>query len=309
MAEQEKLQIGFIGVGVMGRGMVKNLLKAGFPVTIYARHPEKVQEVLEAGARLVGSSREVAENSDVVITMVPNSPEVEEVVLGPNGVLEGARAGAVVIDMSTINPATSRKVAERCTEAGVSFLDAPVSGGAWGAENGTLSIMVGGEPEVFERCRPVFAAMGRADAIVNVGPVGAGEAVKLVNNMLGAVITAATAQAFTMGVKAGVDPAIINEVVSKSTGTSWQLQNAFPRNVFNGAFNPGFFTELMHKDIKLVLELGAESGVSVSLADEARRLYEAAIMAGYGRDDYTSVIRPMEQAAGVEVRISPKEGQ
>lgn len=309
MSEGEKLRVGFIGVGTMGRGMVKNLLKAGFPVTIYARNPEKaeVQEVIEAGAKLAESSRAVGESSDVVITIVPNTPEVEEVILGANGVLEGARPGTTIIDMSTINPATSRKVAALCAEKGVSFLDAPVSGGAWGAENGALTIMAGGEKEIFERVYPVFVAMGRADAILHIGPVGSGEVVKIVNNMLGAIITAATSEAFTMGVKAGADPAIMAEVVGKSSGASWQLANAFPRNIFSGAFQPGFFTELMYKDVGLALELGAETGASVTLAEQARRLYAAAIEAGYGRADYTSVIRPMEQTAGVEVRIPSSE--
>jgi 3-hydroxyisobutyrate dehydrogenase len=307
MVENKKLQVGFIGVGTMGRGMVNNLLKAGFPVTIYARHPSKVQDVVEAGAKLVSSSKAVAENAEIVITMVPNSPEVEEVILGPEGVLEGAKPDTVVVDMSTINPATSRKVAAQCAEKKVAFLDAPVSGGSWGAENGTLVIMAGGEATIFERCRPVFEAMGRSDAIFHVGPVGSGEVVKLVNNMLSAIITAATGEAFAMGVKAGLDPAIIYEVVGKSSGSSWQLLNAFPRNVFSGAFLPGFFTELMYKDVGISLELGAETGIPLTLAEQAFRLYAATIEAGYGRDDYTSVIRPIEAAAGIEVRIPPQE--
>jgi 3-hydroxyisobutyrate dehydrogenase len=291
--------------------MVKNLLKNGFPVTVYARHPEKpdVQGVIAQGAVLAESSREVAEKSDVVITIVPNTPEVEEVILGQNGVLEGAHSGLTVIDMSTINPATSRKVAAVCAEKGVAFLDAPVSGGAWGAENGTMTIMAGGEKADFEKALPVFRAMGREDAIIHIGPVGSGEVVKIVNNMLGAIITAATSEAFTMGVKAGVDPALMAEVVGKSSGASWQLANAFPRNIFSGAFQPGFFTELMHKDVGLALELGAETGVPVTLAETAHRLYTAAIEAGYGRADYTSVIRPIEQAAGVEVRVKQTETQ
>jgi len=303
VAENQVTRVGFIGVGTMGRGMVKNLLKAGFAVTIYARHPEKVQDVIEAGAKLAVSSKAVAENSEVVITIVPNTPQVEEVILGPGGVLEGARPGMTVIDMSTVSPATSRKVAAKCVEQGVGFLDAPVSGGMIGADNGTLSIMVGGEAETFARCRPVFAAMGRDEAIINVGPVGQGEVVKIVNNMLGAIITAATAEAFTMGVKAGGDPQVMAQIVGMSSGASWQLANAFPRNIFSGAFAPGFFTELMHKDVGLAIELGGANGVPVTLAEQAHQLYTAALEAGYGRDDYTSVIRPIEKIAGVEVRV------
>lgn len=164
-SKEQTLKVGFIGVGTMGQGMVRNLLKAGFEVTIYARNPQKVQEVVSLGATLVNSSREVAEASDVTITIVPNSPQVEEVILGANGVLEGAKAGSVIVDMSTINPETSRKVAALCAEKGIAFLDAPVSGGSVGADTGTLTIMAGGDKETFERCVPVFRGMGREDAI------------------------------------------------------------------------------------------------------------------------------------------------
>jgi len=295
-------KIGLVGVGTMGRGMVKNLLEAGFGVMIYARSPEKVQDVVQAGATLADSIKAVAENCDIIITMVPNTPEVEEVILGENGLLTGAKSGTIIVDMSTINPATSRKVAARCAEKGVAFMDAPVSGGSVGAETGTLTIMAGGDEATFERCLPAFKAMGREDAIYHIGPVGSGEVVKIINNVLGATIAAITSQAMVMGVKAGVDPEVIAEVVGKSSGANWQLSGAFPRNVFSGAFKPGFFTALMNKDIGLALELGNELGVPITVAEEARKLYFAAIEAGYGRDDYTSIIRPLEDQAGVEVR-------
>src|SRR5256886_16501190 len=184
------MQLGFIGIGVMGRPMTLNLLKAGHEVTIFARHPEKpeVQEVLNAGAKLAPSSRAVAITSDMVITMVPNSAQVEEVVNGPQGILEGARKGLVIIDMSTIAPSTSRKLAEIAAERGVHFLDAPVSGGSQGAENGALTIMVGGEREIFEQVRPVLVAMGKKENIFYDGRHGAGEGGKIVNKMLCGVI-------------------------------------------------------------------------------------------------------------------------
>ncbi len=303
MSNDSGLKVGLVGVGTMGQGMVKNLLKAGFPVTIYARSPEKVQDVIQAGAVLAESSKAVAEASDVIITIVPNTPEVEEVILGTNGVLEGAQSGAVIVDMSTINPATSRKLSALCTAKGVSFLDAPVSGGSVGAQNGTLTIMVGGEQSVFERVLPVFKAMGREEAIVHIGPVGAGETVKIINNVLGAIIAAACSEALVMGVKAGLDPEMTAKIVGMSSGANWQLANAFPRNVFSGAFQPGFFTELMHKDVGLAMELGEENGVPMTMAAQARPIYQAALDAGFGRDDYTAIIRPIEQAAGVEVRV------
>src|SRR5690348_16333620 len=245
------MQVGFIGIGVMGRPMTLNLLKAGHDVTIYARHPEKpeVQEVLQAGARLAPSSRAVAIASEIVITMVPNSAQVEEVVAGPNGILDGARKGLIIIDMSTISPATSRKMAEIAATKGAHFLDAPVSGGSQGAEQGTLTIMVGGEHAVFEHVLPVLEAMGKKEKIVYVGPSGSGEIIKIVNNMLVGTIAAATAEAFVLGVKAGVDVDTMAKVIGISTGASWQLSNQFPLRAFNGNFNPGFMTNLLHKDL------------------------------------------------------------
>ena len=300
--QNAKIQVGFIGVGTMGRGMVKNLLKEGFPVNIFARNPEKVQDIVELGAKLVKSKAEVAKLSNIIITMVPNSPEVEEVILGEDGLLSEAQPSTVIVDMSTISPATSRKVAEACAAKGVEFMDAPVSGGSIGADTGNLTIMAGGNKATFERCLPVFEAMGRKEAIYHLGPVGAGETVKIVNNVLSGIIAAAASQALTMGMKAGADVAQMAEVVGNSSGASWQLANAFPRNVFSGAFKPGFFTELMHKDVGLARELGVAMGVEMTLADEAYKLYQAAIDAGYNREDYTAVIKPIEQAVGIEVR-------
>src|SRR5690348_18334448 len=175
------MQLGFIGIGVMGRPMTLNLLKAGHDVTVYARHPDKpeIQEVLNAGAKLAPSSRAVAMASEVVITMVPNSMQVEEVVAGPQGILEGSRKDLVIIDMSTIAPAMSRKLAENAATRGVHFLDAPVSGGSQGAINGTLTIMVGGDREILERVRPILEAMGKKENIFYVGPTGTGEIVKI----------------------------------------------------------------------------------------------------------------------------------
>jgi 3-hydroxyisobutyrate dehydrogenase len=299
-------RIAFVGVGTMGRGMVKNLLKAGFEVIIFARNPEKVSEILEAGAVLADSSRAAMEQADLGITMVPNTPEVEEVILGTDGLLEGAKPGSVIVDMSTINPETSRRVSAKCREKNVDFMDAPVSGGSMGAENGTLAIMAGGEAETYERILPVFKAMGREDAIFHIGPVGSGETVKILNNMLAAVSAAMSAEALVMGLKAGVNPEIITVVIGKSSGQNMQLTQVFPRQVFTGAFKPGFFTELMHKDLGLSIELGEATGVAATLAQEARKLYTAALEAGFGRDDYTSVIRPLELASGVVVRTNQK---
>lgn len=298
------MQIGFIGIGVMGRPMTLNLLKAEHQVTIYARHAEKpgVQEVLNAGAKLAPSPRAVAMASDIVITMLPNSPQVEEVVAGPQGILEGARKGLIIIDMSTIAPAVSRKLAQEAAARGAHMLDAPVSGGSQGAVNGTLTIMVGGEREIFEQVRPVLEAMGKKENIVHVGPNGSGQVIKLVNNMLVGAIAAAIAESFVLGVKAGADVDTMAKIIGASAGASWQLANQFPLRAFNGSFQPGFMTDLLHKDLGLALDLAAENSTPVAMTALSRQMYEMARAAGYGREDYTSLLKVLEQMVGVEVR-------
>jgi len=298
------MQIGFIGIGVMGRPMTLNLLKAGHHVTIFARHPDKpeVQEVINAGAKLAPSPRAVAMASEMVITMVPNSMQVEEVVTGPNGILEGARKGLIIIDMSTIAPTMSRKLAQLASTRGVHFLDAPVSGGSQGAVNGALTIMVGGEREIFEQARPVLEAMGKKENIFHVGPTGAGEVVKIVNNILCGAIAAAIAESFVLGVKAGADVDTMAKVIGVSSGASWQLSNQFPLRAFNGSFQPGFMTDLLHKDLGLALDLAAENTTPTPMTALSRQMYEMARASGYGREDYTALLKVLEQMAGVEVR-------
>ena len=298
------MQVGFIGIGVMGRPMTLNLLKAGHQVTIYARHPDKpaVQEVLQAGAHEAPAPRAVAIASEIVITMLPNSPQVEEVVSGPQGILEGARKGLIIIDMSTIAPSMTQKLAQEAASRGVRFLDAPVSGGSQGAINGTLTIMVGGEKEAFEQALPVLQAMGKKENIFYVGPSGSGEVVKIANNILTGAIAAATAEAFVLGVKAGADVETMAKIIGVSTGASWQLSNQFPLRAFNGSFQPGFMTDLLHKDLGLALDLASENKTPTPLTALTRQMYEMSRAEGYGRDDYTSVLRVLEKMAGVEVR-------
>jgi 3-hydroxyisobutyrate dehydrogenase len=300
------MQIGFIGIGVMGRPMTLNLMKAGHSVTIFARHPEKpeVQEVLQAGAVLAPSSRAVAIASDLVITMLPNSSQVEEVVSGPQGVLEGARKGLTIVDMSTIAPSVSRKLAEVAAKSAVHFLDAPVSGGSQGAINGTLTIMVGGQREIFEQARGVLEAMGKPENIFYVGPQGAGEVVKLVNNILVGAISAAIAESFVLGVKAGAGAETMARIIGVSTGASWQLANQFPMRAFNGSFQPGFMTDLLHKDLGLALDLAADLRTPAAITSLTRQMYEMARASGFGREDYTSVMKVLEEMAGVQVRTT-----
>ena len=298
------MQIGFIGIGVMGRPMALHLLKAAHTVVIFARHPEKpgVQEVLNAGAKLAPSPRAVAIASEMVITMVPNSAQVEELVSGPQGLLEGARKGMIIIDMSTIAPRVSRELAEKAAGHGVHFLDAPVSGGSQGAENGTLTIMVGGERKVFEQARPILETMGKQENIFYVGPNGAGEVVKIVNNILCGAIAAAIAESFVLGVKAGADVDLMAKIIGASSGASWQLANQFPLRAFNGSFQPGFMTDLLHKDLGLALDLAAESQTPLAMTALTRQMYEMARAEGFGKEDYTALLKVLEKMAGVEVR-------
>jgi 3-hydroxyisobutyrate dehydrogenase len=298
------MQVGFIGIGVMGRPMTLNLLKAGHQVTIFARHPQKpeVQEVVNAGAKLAPSPRAVAMASEIVITMVPNSMQVEEVVAGPQGIFEGTRKGLIIIDMSTIAPSVSRKLAQDATAYGAHFLDAPVSGGSQGAINGALTIMVGGEREIFERALPVLEAMGKKENIFHVGPNGTGEVVKIVNNILCGAIAASIAESFVLGVKAGADVETMAKVIGVSTGASWQLSNQFPLRAFNGSFQPGFMTDLLHKDLGLALDLAAENTTPLAMTALTRQMFEMARAEGFGREDYTSLLKVLEMMAGVEVR-------
>jgi 3-hydroxyisobutyrate dehydrogenase len=294
------VRVGFIGLGAMGRPMATNVLRAGFSLGVWARRRESAEPLLSQGADWADSPADLAQRSDVVVTIVTNSPDVEEIVRGPAGVLEGASDGLVIVDMSTIAPAVSRSLAQAATDRGAVFLDAPVSGGTQGAEAGTLTIMVGGEARGLERARPVLEAMGKN--IFHVGASGAGEVIKLVNNVLVGTIAAATAEALVLGARAGADVETMAKVVGASTGASWQLANQFPLRAFSGTFRPGFMTDLLCKDLDLALSLGSEQHSPLFLTALARQLYGEAQAAGYGRDDYTSVMRILEASAGVEVR-------
>jgi 3-hydroxyisobutyrate dehydrogenase len=296
------LRVGFIGLGAMGLRMARNVMKAGFPLSVWARRHDSAAPLLEKSAEWAESPADLASRSDVVVLMVTNSPDVKDLVTRADGVLAGAAPGSVIVDMSTIAPAVSREMSALCSRKSVHFLDAPVSGGTQGAEAGTLTIMAGGDPDAFERARPVLEAMGKNMFLV--GPSGSGEVIKLVNNVLVGVIAAATAEALVLGVKAGADVETMARVVGASTGASWQLANQFPLRAFNGSFRPGFMTDLLAKDLKLALDLGEESRSPMFLTALARQLYGESQASGYGKDDYTSVLRVLESVAGVTVRTS-----
>lgn len=299
-------RVGFIGLGAMGLPMARNILRAGIPLTVWARRPEQAAAIRAEGASWADSPTDLARQSDVVILIVTSSPDVQGLVAGPEGLLEGARDGLVIVDMSTIAPAVTRALHAQAQEHGVRFLDAPVSGGTQGAQAGTLTIMVGGDAAAFAQVKPVLDVMGKN--VFHVGPSGAGEVIKLVNNVLVGIIAAAIAEAFVLGTKAGADVATMAEVVGVSAGASWQLANQFPLRAFSGTFHPGFMTDLLIKDLGLALDLGAEQGAPLFLTALSRQLFGEARAAGFGRDDYTSVLRILEAAAGVEVRADQQPG-
>ena len=294
--------IAFVGVGNMGLPMVANLIKAGHRVHAADVRREAVEAAVSQGAQGAESAAEATRRAEVVITMVPNSPEVEVAYLGPKGVLDGARPGQIAIDMSTIDPATTRKVGARLEAAGVRMLDAPVSGGVPGAVAGTLTIMVGGDPGAVAEVRPVLAAMGKN--VVHVGPLGSGEVAKICNNLLAGVSMIAAAEAFTIGTRAGVDPKILHEVIRTSSGNCWALEHncpvpgLVPKAASNRDFAAGFMTDLMAKDLSLARAAARDLGVPCFTGALAHDLYMLASRHGLGRKDFSSVIELLTGSEG-----------
>lgn len=273
----------------MGLPMARNLRAAGFHVSGWARRAETCARATAEGVEMRASPAELAESADLLITMVTTSEDVVEVCLGPGGLLESAHSGAALVDMSTIAPDTSRRLAAAAADRRVGFLDAPVSGGSFGAEQATLTIMAGGDPALVERCRPAFEAMGDPAHIFHTGPVGSGEVVKLVNNMLVGAISSATIEALIVGVAAGVSLKTLVDVVSVSSGASAQLSGQLVKRALVGELEPGFATDLLVKDLRLAADLAAQAGQQIQVNDVVRALFEAAQQAGHGREDYTAL--------------------
>lgn len=257
-------KIGFIGLGIMGRPMAKNLMAAGYELTVFNRSQGAVRELAQAGARAASSPKEVAAQSDIVISIVTDSPDVLQVTLGEGGTAEGAKEGSVHIDMTTMSPAVTREIASELAKRGVAMLDAPVTGGEKGAIEGNLSIMVGGDAEVFEACRPVLGAMGTN--LVHVGDSGMGQTVKLVNQIICGLNLLAAAEGLAFAVKAGADPEKVLSVVTRGAAGSWALENLGPKMVA-GDYTPGFMVKLQQKDLRLALE--AADAVKASLPGTA----------------------------------------
>lgn len=278
--------IGFIGLGIMGRPMALNLVNAGYPLAVYARRPETTQPLADAGAKVYPTPAELAAQTDVIITMVADTPDVEAVILGEHGIARGARRGSIVIDMSTISPAATRKLVEDLATHGIDMLDAPVSGGEQGAIDGSLSIMVGGKPKVFARMRPVFECLGKN--IVHVGPAGAGQVAKACNQILVAQTIAAVAEALVLARAAGADPVRVREALLGGFAYSKILENHGLRALEKN-FRPGFKTRLHHKDIHIALNTAAESGVKLRGAEQAAQYLDALVAEGSGELDSAAI--------------------
>jgi len=292
-------RIGFIGLGIMGKPMAKNLIKAGFPLVVHNRSRAKVDELVRDGATAAGSPREVGSSAEIIITMLPNSPDVELVALGANGIKEGAQRGQLLIDMSTINPIVSQKIASELSPLGMAMVDAPVSGGEKGAIESALSIMAGGEPQDFERALPVFNALGKT--ITHMGPLGAGGFTKLANQIIVAINLTAIGEALVFGTKAGVDPQkMIRALAGGLAGSKCLDQKS--EKILTGDFAPGFKIDLHAKDLNLIQDAARSIGVPIPTAAFVEQLFAALRVRGRGGFDHSGVITFFEDLAGVQVR-------
>lgn len=288
-------RIGYIGLGLMGKPIAKNLLKAGFPLVVHNRSRAAVLELVEAGADEAVDPRSVAEASDVVITNLPDTVDVETVVLGPDGVIEGTRPGMLFIDNSTIKPESARRIAARLEELGVSSLDAPVSGGDVGAKAGTLAIMVGGPQEAFDRAKAIFEAMGKT--ITHVGESGAGQVAKACNQVMVAAQMVALGELLLLAQKSGVDPARVVEAIRGGAAGCWAL-DIKPQRLFVGERSPGFKAQMMHKDLNIVLDTARAYGMPMPGTAVNHQMYRAMLQMGMEGLDNSAVIGVLEVLAG-----------
>ncbi len=293
------MQIGFIGLGIMGKPMVRNLLKAGHEVIVYDVVQENIDQVATAGAIAAASSKEVAQSCNLVITMLPNSPHVKSVVLGTGGVLEGAGPGLILVDMSSIAPAASQEICKACAEKGVKMIDAPVSGGEPKAIDGTLSIMVGGDKEVFEQVYDILMIMG--GSAVYCGEIGAGNTTKLANQVIVALNIAAVSEAFMLSTRAGVDPLKVFEAIKGGLAGSTVMNAKIPM-ITEGNFNPGFKIDLHIKDLYNALETGHEVGAPMPLTAQVMEVLQHLRATGHGQCDHSAIVKHYEYLTGTEIR-------
>jgi len=294
----QRERVGFIGLGIMGRGMARNILKAGFPLRVWNRTASRMDELAAEGAGPASSPGDLAFHSDIIITCVSDTPDVEQVLLGEGGVIHGARPGSLVIDMSTISPRATQRIAAHLAERHIHMLDAPVSGGSEGAARGTLSIMVGGDVTQFERALPVFQAMGTT--ITHLGPVGAGQTTKLVNQILVVGHALAMSEALLFAQAGGVDLRKALEAVSGGAAGSWMLSNRGPQ-ILARDWRPGFTIDLQQKDLRLVLQEADRLGVPLPGTALIHQLYRTLQARGLGHEGNHALIKALENLAGIEI--------
>ena len=292
------LKVGYIGLGLMGKSIARNILKAGFPVVVHNRSQASVDELVAEGATRANSPKEAASLVDVIFTNLPDSPDVEKVVFGKNGIIEGAHDGLILVDNSTIKPASARMIAEKLAEKNVFALDAPVSGGDIGAKNGTLTIMVGGDASALDKVMPVFQAMGKT--ITHVGEAGAGQVAKAANQIMVAAQMVAMGELLVFSKKAGVDPRKVVEAIKAGAAQCWTLDVKPPR-LFAGNRNPGFKAHMQLKDLRIVLDTAKEYDIPVSSTIENTNLFQQMIDAGMGELDNSAVVGVIEKLAGVKI--------
>ncbi len=292
-------KVGFIGLGIMGGPMAKNLMEAGYELVLYNRTREKAEDLAEEGdAEVAGSPKEIAESSDVIVTMLPDSPDVWDVVVGEGGVLEGIREGSLLVDMSTISPVVTEELAEKVKERGASMLDAPVSGGDVGAIEGTLSIMVGGSDEDFERAKPLFDVMGKT--VNYVGPTGAGQVTKAANQVVVALTIEAVSEALVLGSKGGVAPEKILDVLSGGLAGN-KVMEVKREKFLSHTFDPGFRSELHHKDLGIALAAGREYGVVLPVTAIVDQMLLTMKKKGWGGEDHSALLRVIEDLSQHEI--------
>ncbi|HEX6078732.1 MAG TPA: NAD(P)-dependent oxidoreductase [Methylomirabilota bacterium] len=292
--------VGFIGLGNMGAPMAGRLLDAGYPLVVHDMRAAAAAPLLARGARAAASPAEVGAAAATVITILPTSREVRQVLLGPKGLLDALRPGSLVLEMTSADPSATRELAGEVAARGSALIDAPVSGGVRGATDGTLAIMVGGDPALLERARPLLARMGKN--IFHAGPVGTGHAIKLVNNMCSGGILALTIEAVAVAARSGVDPARAVEIIQASSGRSNASDYKFPRFILSGGFDAGFAIRLMMKDLDGYGRLAQEAGVPSPVARAAAEIYRLAMARGMAEQDHTAIAKLVEEWAGVALR-------
>src|SRR5712691_918601 len=294
------MQLGFIGVGNIGTPMCRHLIEAGHTVLVYDVNPSHMARMVSLGAQQTESPKAVAQACNIVFSSLPGPREIEQVALGANGIIAAARPGLIFVDLSTNSPSMAKRVCAALAAQGVTMLDAPVSGGVAGAERGTLAVMVGGNKQAFETCKPLLQHIGAN--IFHVGEIGSGCVAKLVNNMLAFVNAVAAYEGMLLGVKAGVNPQMIHDIVQASSGASTAMR-AFPNKIFAGDFAPGFMIDLAHKDLRLALELGDELSVPLMMGSVCINFLREARANGRGGDDLCGLMRLLEEHLGIEVRV------